>query len=139
MEKWEFDRKILKKGDRTFEYKGYKGIVRLQPLGHLCGYVVIPEDSEFYELSFEEMYEKAYDRIDVHGGITFIGDIDGQYCLGFDCGHVNDYIPPTKVVNGVVYDMNFVGKENYRNIAYVGNEIKKMIDQIDDIDNWDKF
>jgi hypothetical protein len=74
-------------------------------LGHLCGYVGIPEchlsakqQSEFVSPCSGAKHDVTYDwwndkGIEVHGGLTFSqagdGDLwpEGYYWLGFDCAH----------------------------------------------------
>ena len=48
------------------------------------GYVVIPEDNPFYGVDYNPL--KSF--IDVSGGLSYSGEIDGiGYVLGFDCDH----------------------------------------------------
>jgi hypothetical protein len=78
-------------------YKNYRIIVReleggmnifSMPGYWYCGYVVIPKDSKFYGVDYRDIE----DKFDVHGGLTFSGEIDGidGYLLGFDCAHAED-------------------------------------------------
>lgn len=78
-------------------YKNYRIIVRELQSGMnifsmpgywYCGYVVIPKDSRFYGIDYRDIENK----FDVHGGLTFSGEIDGidGYLLGFDCAHFED-------------------------------------------------
>ncbi len=86
------------------EYKGYEVIVKR--LGYLpynywyCGYVRIPEDHKFYGKDDEDLC----DYIDVHGGLNFSGELDGEegYFIGFDCNH--SYDNPS--VQGEEYTLN---------------------------------
>lgn len=89
--------KIVKKED----YRGYTIVVKkfcekLYPffpgisLNNIwfCGYAVIPEDHPFYG----EDYDEVEGYVDVHGGLTFSGELDGidGFLLGFDCNHYGD-------------------------------------------------
>ena len=74
------------------EYKGYEVVVKR--IGYslfnywYCGYVRIPEDHKFYGKDYEDLYY----YIDVHGRLTFSGELDGEegYFIGFDCNHSYD-------------------------------------------------
>jgi len=46
--------------------------------------------------------------------------------MGFDCSHVSDYSP------GSGLEHIYVGKQEYRNIEYVTEEIKRLVDQLTD-------
>lgn len=101
---------VLKK-----EYRGYELIVR--QVGYetwqitpgffrnnsywYCGYVVIPKDSPFYGVDYEDLEDDIW----VHGGLTFSGRIEGVegYLLGFDCNHGGD--------NSLVQDEEYTFKE----------------------------
>lgn len=117
--RYEADKELLDGKNKEFLYKGYKGIiVQHQAIGHLCGYVVIPEE--------HPLYRKRYDDIDaeVHGGLTYSGTgliSREEFCIGFDCAHAGDWVP--------MYGIN---DETYRDLNYVENEIKNLIDQIKD-------
>lgn len=56
---------------------------------HPCGYVAVPENHPFYE----KLYWEIDDQIEVHGGLTFGGRIQGSndYCFGWDYAHAGDY------------------------------------------------
>lgn len=56
-----------------------------------CGYVEIPQDHEFYELDYIDIY-RDYEEIDVHGGLSFVGRFEpnGAWYIGFDCHHLYD-------------------------------------------------
>ena len=49
-------------GDKKeFEYRGFRCLVKRHlHLGHLCGYVEIPENHHLYEMDYDEI-EKMYD------------------------------------------------------------------------------
>lgn len=113
------------------EYRGYELIVRI--VGHgkdvanpffypgnnywYCGYVVIPKDSPFYGMDYEDLK----DDIRVHGGLTFSGELDGidGYLLGFDCNHAND--------------SNLIQNE-----TYTVKECERLIDQLIHLSEVDK-
>src|SRR5262245_60814744 len=71
--------------------------------GALCGYVGVPPEHPFFEMDYgnERMWS-----LNVHGGLTYSDHCSGHIChtpalgepdtvwwLGFDCGHLLDYIP----------------------------------------------
>lgn len=74
------------------ECKGYEVVVKrigYSPFNYwYCGYVRIPEDHKFYGKDDDDLY----DYIDVHGVLTFSGELDGEegYFIGFDCNHSYD-------------------------------------------------
>lgn len=82
-----------------------------------CGYAVIPEDHPFYGAD----YDDVEDGIDVHGGLTFSGELDGIYgfLLGFDCNHYCD-------------------SPEVQDEEYTLSECKRLVDQLIEIDkrNW---
>lgn len=117
---------IIKKEEnhKDFEYKGYKCHIHRNPsMLFLCGYVEIPKGNKFYGSDGENM--------SVHGGITFYGDhlpysdekIYDNWVLGFDCAHAGDYINMTST--SVFSNLNI-----YRDMEYVENEIKQLVDQM---------
>ena len=77
-----------------------------------CGYAVIPEDHPFYGAD----YDDVEDDIDVHGGLTFSGDIEDVdgFLLGFDCAHYGD-------------------SPEVQDEEYTLKECKKMVDQLIEI------
>jgi len=112
--------------DLTFEFHGFRCRVFRQSYGHLCGYLAIPEDHPWR--SADGPWQKGFWKlntigVEVHGGITFSGwlvDEDpNQFWVGFDCAHSNDFVPemPWGVLGG--------GLE-YRNVAFVKNELQKL-------------
>ncbi len=73
---------------------------------------------------------RPYPLLDCHGGVTFMEEKlhtkkfsapPGGCWTGFDCGHGYDYSPKGN------YNAKYAV---YRDIAYVRNQIKRMIDQI---------
>jgi len=113
-------------------------IVRTENLGHLCGYVGVPESNPHYEQDFD----RPINNCDVHGGLTFAGFCDPSedesiglchtgdvanekvWWLGFDCYHAGDKSPTRKQF----YD--FEPEDEYRNIGYVKAEIRNLAKQL---------
>ena len=123
MTKEDIDRLIEEEGDHErFEYRGLRCyIVRNPVLGFLMGYV-----EQLYFVDCDDAFEK----LDVHGGVTFIGRIGETHypveqreknvrVIGFDCGHIYDYIPKIEDRDAV-----------YRDMRYVENECKRLADQL---------
>ncbi|WP_106460142.1 hypothetical protein [Anaerococcus sp. Marseille-P3915] len=81
-----------------------------------CGYAVIPEDHPFYG----EDYDEVEGYVDVHGGLTFSGELDGidGFLLGFDCNHYED-------------------SPEVQDEEYTLNECKRLVDQLIEIDKRD--
>lgn len=63
-------------------------IIKWMPLGHLCGYVVLPPGHPWRGKETQELWGSS-----VHGGITFSGPMPEEgveWAVGFDCGHYGD-------------------------------------------------
>ncbi len=95
MNPWEEFRQKYPYGKLQFTTKvGYTGIIRITDLDTLCGYVVLPQDQAFFEKILYSFDDRLPFQLDVHGGVTFAGYLDkGTYAIGFDCHHIDDYIP----------------------------------------------
>lgn len=131
----EIKEKIKKEGnEREGEYKGYKyKIYRGEVFGnwvgetiYLRGYVALPEGHTFplEKRSIHGYDENAIENfIIVHGGITYSGRkefSDGEhYCLGFDTAHSGD-----------MFSLDYPITGKYRDMEYVENECKHIIDQL---------
>lgn len=109
------------------EYQGLRWLIlRNEIQGSLCGYVGVTNK--------HSMWGKDGDDLEVHGGITFAEEGDGQrrskhlWWFGFDCGHAGDLIPR------FVEDFYSPKDHEYRNIEYVKKECFKLIDQLQEID-----
>ena len=70
---------------------GLKAAVLFVHESHYCGYVILDKDHPWYEDSYDAHYD-----LDVHGGLTFAGNISdiapkGEvWALGFDAAHIGD-------------------------------------------------
>lgn len=117
---------------------GYKCFIfRMFLLGHLCGYVEVPEHHKLY--GADHNIEVLQD-IEVHGGITF-GDKhyfikDNVFVFGFDCGHPGDLMPCYHlfdVITKIPRDLRFaplIADSSYKDIEYVKAECKKLAKQL---------
>ena len=103
--------------------------------GGLCGYVGVAEGHRYFETDYDDL-----ESISVHGGLTFSdfcepGELeDSGIChvvdegedghvwwLGFDCLHVNDYVPRLGYSYGGVI---------YRTVDYVKAECANLARQL---------
>lgn len=118
----------------TFEYRGFKVVIKRMMYvgGQLNGYVRIPKAHKFYQKSYTD---DDLEKIECHGGLTFAGDLeeDGDFYIGFDTAHYQDYMPFLQMVlgksgggNPSIIDKN----EEYRDIGYVRNECKRIVEQL---------
>ncbi len=104
--------------EMEFEHCGLKcKILRVKIMGHLCGYVGIPENHRFYKKSYHDLNE--INQIEVHGGLTFAGEIndnDGLWYFGFDAAHCGDLIPfiPPSPFRSSIYE-----SQEYRDINFM--------------------
>lgn len=109
---------------KDFEYKGYKCQIRRMKgsMIHLCGYVVLSVGHWAHGLSYRQV-ESVMD-VSVHGGLTYArSDDNGEFSIGFDCAHLGD-----------IYNIDYTHEgDEYRDMVYVENEIKRLVDQIDAI------
>lgn len=142
------NRPWLNEPDRVeFEYKGYPCVIlRAHPkaqnekdwLGSLCGYVALPREHPYYGKGYEQI------EIDVHGGLTYcnerLGDLDAGnvWWIGFDCAHLGDLVPAIwemRQRGGILHDIHMAfgerSHEIYRDIGFVENEIKCLVDQLE--------
>jgi len=95
-------------------------IHRNPKMGHLCGYVNIPENHPLIEKDYNDL------NFNVHGGVTFSNKLLNSYknCwkIGFDCAHSEDLSPFLSPFNN-----NYT---TYKTIKYVKAECKKLAKQI---------
>lgn len=103
-------------------------ILRAGEMGHLCGYVRIPRHHTLY---LKSRRIKAEQHIQVHGGITFTGEMRRQgggkrpgRWIGFDCAHAWDLVP------GLLRHRGISAENAYRDIAYVTNQVERMARQV---------
>ncbi len=71
------------------------------PLGFVCGYVGVPRNHPF----FGDEYH-AHEELEVHGGLTFSGELFGRelWWFGFDCGHARDMLPDGGALDWMLTD-----------------------------------
>lgn len=94
--------------------------VKHTKLGIWCGYVAIPQGHPWHGVDYDDI------DADVHGGLTYasnhkpLHEPDGNWWIGFDCGHAPDKIP----------GMGFAFHDGtYRDLGFVKGEIFKLFKQ----------
>ena len=112
-------------------YKDHRYVVKLQQLGHRCGYIEILPD---------ECVDENY--LEVHGGITFrdvvTPDDDTDYLpvgvwIGFDCAHIQDTADVDATMNAFGTAPGYVNRDPgsvVRSLQYCIDECRSVIDQI---------
>lgn len=86
--------------------------------GHLCGYVILTPDNDFFG--------KDYDNIPVscHGGLTYASEEGSNWIIGFDCAHYDDLQP--FYTDQDIYNDNRV----YKDMEFVTEECESICEQI---------
>ncbi len=133
-----------------FTYEYYKclvvRVVKKEPFavdehyfgGHLCGYVQIPKRHPLYSKDWDEI------DLDCHGGIT-CNENHEEHWIGFDCAHSGDYVPSMEKFRkeNKINELFPIPKESsmyslfhpvYRNILFVMNECRIIVDQLIEIE-----
>jgi hypothetical protein len=115
--------------------------------GHLCGYVRIPAEHPYHHKRYEEM------EIDCHYGLTYgeveDGEVEDGHWIGFDCGHLGDYVPSMEYLKKTnptfqvwkkkeekikkLIPNSPIGDKSYKNINYCIGECKGIVDQLLDM------
>jgi hypothetical protein len=86
-------------------------IRRVPRSGHLCGYVHLTTDSDYYGYEYDDI------PVHCHGGLTYASEHDNEWVIGFDCAHYGDSQPFYNEMewysggNSIYRDMEFVTKE----------------------------
>jgi hypothetical protein len=93
----------------------YQCYIKKSIIGGLCGYVGVDPSHPCYGKWYDDV---IFNDIDVHGGLTFSGNMyefGDLWFIGFDTNHVEDFSDP-------------------KDITYVRREIELLINQIEDLD-----
>ena len=114
----------------SFESKGFPCMIVQHPvLGHLCGYIAVPQGHKFFKMPYTKV-DRLPERPSVHGGLTYSGKnpMTQQYdkdlwWLGFDCAHIG-YVP---------VDKDIVVNEYEWTVDEVKEELKSLADQLSKI------
>lgn len=129
-------------------YKGYSYVVLFMPRAYRCGYVGIPDSHKLARKSVDDL---GY--LDCHGGVTYSEpflqncDDDDTWWIGFDCAHCfdgydietaeqyfgeePDFKKILKIMGDYWRELNKNPDCKIHSIAYVKDECKKLIDQIE--------
>jgi len=86
--------------------------------GHLCGYVILTTDNDFFG--------KNYDDIPVrcHGGLTYASENGDNWVIGFDCAHYED-LQPFYAEQSI-----YAGIGTYKNMEFVTDECESICEQL---------
>ena len=120
-----------------FMYEGFNCKIKRNPyMGNLCGYVEIPKDILYVD----------EDMLDVYCGITYSQmEDDNKHWIGFDCAHGFDVIPglekriknydEIQKIQEYVENFKktldiFLPEKTYKNINFVMEECKNLINQL---------
>ena len=132
MQPWEEFKRKYPSGGMTYSIDGkYRGIIEINLLDVLCGYVILPEKHPFIGIDLDDgNCENPLYKLDVHVGVTFADYInENDYAIGFDCSHhyAGDYVPRIydfkPSANGVVW----------RDETFVINELNKLVEQLREV------
>lgn len=96
-------------------------IKRVPSMGHLCGYVTVPEGHPWFEQDYD------YIEADVHGGLTYGSKSSDGYTVGFDCAHAFDLLPMTVAMGRGSGTENY--RDTYRDWAFVKAEVERLAAQ----------
>jgi hypothetical protein len=108
-------------------------IQRHHSLGHLCGYIGIPQGHPWWRRSDEQILMADNSSPEVHGGITYAshhkpgeakGEKDELWWIGFDCAHCGDLSPGM-----LKYDSRLDRDETYKDWDYVKAECESLARQ----------
>ena len=98
------------------EFKCY--IRRVPRSGHLCGYVHLTPDNDYYGYEYDDI------PVNCHGGLTYASEHDNEWVIGFDCAHLGDLQP-------FYTDMEIYGNNgSYKDMEYVKKECEFICDQL---------
>lgn len=129
---WEIEPNLVE-----FEAHGLACCVMRMPRGNLNGYVRVPpalhglsSDSliavpygSIHIIGSPVRVSRAYDVIEVHGGITYACETMGDWWVGFDTAHTYDIIPACEPFSGA----------EYRDLVYVRAQTADLARQIKDL------
>ena len=120
-------------------------IVRVPGLGTLCGYVGVPKGHPWYRREYDDVPASC------HGGLTFSDSCQSHkdesvgvchpesdaahsdvWWIGFDCGHLGDYVPGMFAPGMPPMPFTFSGsvQRSYKDFAYVRGECTALAAQV---------
>jgi len=110
-------------------------------LGALCGYAGVDPTHPLHKRDYDSLYPDI--DVNVHGGLTFSdscahskdesqgichipepGSSDDIWWFGFDCAHCGDLVP------GMLRHFKSESEEDYRDVAYVADEVTRLAAQL---------
>lgn len=131
-----------------FDYKGYPCVVLFMPGAYRCGYVGVPYNHKLAKKGVNDL-----SHLSCHGGITYAESClydcndDNTWWIGFDCAHWCDgydietaeqYFGEEPEFKRIFYTMEDFWRQSnndseieIRSLAYVKDECKKLIDQVE--------
>lgn len=104
----------------TTEGVPFPMLIKRAGMGHLCGYVGLPEGHPLHGIPYIAV------DVDVHGGLTFSGYLKGDgatWWLGFDCAHHGDMVP-------LIHAHTPQNFSEYRTIGWVRVETERLARQL---------
>lgn len=116
--------------EATFVHKGFKcQVMRMVAEeadgfmfgGHLCGYICIPDDHPWRKLDWNNKWNGVDLEPEIHGGLTFYREKEGEYWIGFDCAHLGDLVPSSEALQRHFKKTDNIYAESFRLL----DEIKK--------------
>lgn len=117
--------------------------------GALCGYVGVPEGHPLYKKDYDDIASRVIEH--PHGGLTFsglcsnapeeegichkpgVGEKDSVWWLGFDCAHLDDFIPQfNEWLDQLkrVLKVDICENGTYKPISYVKAEIAALASEL---------
>lgn len=102
--------------ENGIDFKCY--IRRVPRSGHLCGYVHLTQDNDYYGYEYDDI------PVNCHGGLTYGSEHENEWVIGFDCAHLGDLQP-------FYTDMELYGNTGtYRDMEYVTFQCESICEQI---------
>lgn len=101
-------------------------------VGWLCGYVGVTKESALFGRHYDDAVLRG---IEVHGGLTFSGNIkrsvidnidESLHWFGFDCAHFGDYVP--FMAHAGLPDVMRISI--YRDVYYVSEQVRSLATQL---------
>lgn len=125
---------------------GLPGLIVRNHSGSLCGYAAVSKEHPLYGTGYGDVDAD----IDVHGGLTYSNQCQGNIChvpqpgepddvwwFGFDCGHHMDTVPAFVKMykemeerSGVPEQFRELTFGKYRNMAYVKLQVEVLAEQL---------
>lgn len=140
---------------------GYHCLIRRNDrMGFFCGYVAVEKGHPFYRKSYQDNDYYIPSNLDVHGGITYSEECDGDgitgichvtkdddaaWWFGFDCGHAGDVSPGNELIESIELMKMFSPSlqvrlkglnslDTYRDLPYLIEQVKSLAKQLKDVE-----